>query len=76
MPIFLPPLRERIEDIPEIARHLLTPRSATTRTRKLSLTDMAQRRLANHEWPGNVRELETVWSALPCFPKTARSMST
>jgi Nif-specific regulatory protein len=32
MPLFLPPLRERIEDIPEIARHLLTARSATTRS--------------------------------------------
>mgnify|MGYP003417745617 FL=1 len=57
MPIFLPPLRERIEDIPEIARHLLT-KIGNDQKRKLSLTDLAQRRLANHEWPGNVRELE------------------
>jgi len=57
MPIFLPPLRERIEDIPEIARHLLT-KIGNDQKRKLSLTDMAQRRLANHAWPGNVRELE------------------
>jgi Nif-specific regulatory protein len=57
MPIFLPPLRERIEDIPEIARHLLT-KIGNDQKRKLTLTDMAQRRLANHEWPGNVRELE------------------
>ncbi|MCK6375189.1 MAG: nif-specific transcriptional activator NifA [Zoogloea sp.] len=57
MPLFLPPLRERIEDIPEIARHLLTKIGAEQK-RKLTLTDMAQRRLASHEWPGNVRELE------------------
>jgi Nif-specific regulatory protein len=57
MPIFLPPLRERIEDIPEIARHLLGKISGNQK-RKLALSDMAQRRLANHEWPGNVRELE------------------
>ncbi|KXB31554.1 nif-specific transcriptional activator NifA [Dechloromonas denitrificans] len=57
MPLFLPPLRERIEDIPEIARHLLG-KIGNDQKRKLSLTDMAQRRLANHEWPGNVRELE------------------
>ncbi|MBI4741842.1 MAG: nif-specific transcriptional activator NifA [Betaproteobacteria bacterium] len=57
MPIFLPPLRERIEDIPEIARHLLG-KIGGDQKRKLTLTDMAQRRLANHEWPGNVRELE------------------
>ncbi|NTV71613.1 MAG: nif-specific transcriptional activator NifA [Azonexaceae bacterium] len=57
MPLFLPPLRERIEDIPEIARHLLT-KIGNDQKRKLKLTDMANRRLASHEWPGNVRELE------------------
>ncbi len=57
MPIFLPPLRERIEDIPEIVRHLLG-KIGQEQKRKLSLSDMAQRRLANHDWPGNVRELE------------------
>ena len=57
MPLFLPPLRERIEDIPEIARHLLTKIGADQK-RKLTLSDMAQRRLASHDWPGNVRELE------------------
>jgi len=57
MPLFLPPLRERIEDIPEIARHLLG-KIGGNQKRKLTLTDMAQRRLAQHEWPGNVRELE------------------
>jgi Nif-specific regulatory protein len=57
MPLFLPPLRERIEDIPEIARHLLT-KIGSDQKRKLTLTDMANRRLASHDWPGNVRELE------------------
>lgn len=58
MPLFLPPLRERIEDIPEIARHLLS-KIGNDQKRKLSLTDLAQRRLVSHEWPGNVRELES-----------------
>jgi Nif-specific regulatory protein len=57
MPLFLPPLRERIEDIPEIARHLLG-KIGNDQKRKLKLTDMANRRLASHDWPGNVRELE------------------
>lgn len=57
MPLFLPPLRERIEDIPDIARHLLG-KIGNDQRRKLNLTDMAVRRLASHEWPGNVRELE------------------
>ncbi|MGE5489985.1 MAG: nif-specific transcriptional activator NifA [Actinomycetota bacterium] len=57
MPIFLPPLRERIEDIPDIARLLLT-KIGNSQKRKLVITDAALRRLANHVWPGNVRELE------------------
>ena len=57
MPIFLPPLRERIEDIPEIARHLLG-KIGQSQERKLSMSDAALRRLAHHTWPGNVRELE------------------
>ncbi len=57
MPLFLPPLRERIEDIPEIARYLIG-KIGTEQQRKLTLSDMATRRLASHAWPGNVRELE------------------
>ena len=57
MPLFLPPLRERIEDIPEIARHLLNKIGSDQR-RKLVLSETAMRRLASHDWPGNVRELE------------------
>ncbi len=57
MPILPPPLRERMEDLPEIARHLLE-RLSGIQSRPLTLTAAAQRRLAEHAWPGNVRELE------------------
>ncbi len=57
MPLYLPPLRERLEDIPDICRHLLT-KVGNVQKRKLTITDSALRRLANYEWPGNVRELE------------------
>jgi len=57
MPILPPPLRERMEDLPEIARFLLE-RLGGIQSRPLSLTAAAQRRLAQHSWPGNVRELE------------------
>jgi Nif-specific regulatory protein len=57
MPILPPPLRERMEDLPEIARHLLD-RLGGVQARPLTLTAAAQRRLAQHPWPGNVRELE------------------
>jgi Nif-specific regulatory protein len=57
MPLYLPPLRDRMEDIPEIARFLVEKVSAS-QGRQLSLTDAALRILMHHDWPGNVRELE------------------
>ncbi|MBK8184426.1 MAG: nif-specific transcriptional activator NifA [Candidatus Competibacteraceae bacterium] len=57
MPIFMPALRERSEDIPDLARFLVT-RISKQQSRKLSITDSAIRVLMRHSWPGNVRELE------------------
>ena len=57
MPILLPPLRERPEDVPEIARFLAN-RLGELQGRRLSLSDAAIRRLTQYAWPGNVRELE------------------
>lgn len=57
MPLYLPPLRERMEDIPDIARFLVE-KVGTKQGRSLSLTDTALRVLMHHDWPGNVRELE------------------
>ena len=57
MPINLPPLRERLEDIPEIARHLVS-RLGKAQGRPLAISDSAVRRLTQYGWPGNVRELE------------------
>ncbi|HKQ19065.1 MAG TPA: sigma-54 dependent transcriptional regulator, partial [Candidatus Eisenbacteria bacterium] len=56
--IRLPPLRERREDIPGLARHFLV--RATSRYGKQidGFTDEALRALTDHAWPGNVRELE------------------
>jgi len=57
MPIVLPPLRERPEDVPDLA-HFLTQRLAEMQGRRLTLSDAATRRLTQYGWPGNVRELE------------------
>jgi len=57
MPIYLPALRERMEDIPDIARFLVD-KIARQQARPLALTDAALRVLMHHDWPGNVRELE------------------
>ena len=54
--IGLPPLRERLEDLPLIARHFLA-QYAKREGRKLSITDAAIDVLRSYHWPGNVREL-------------------
>jgi Nif-specific regulatory protein len=57
MPILLPPLRERPEDVPELARHLAA-RIGEAQGRPVTLSETALRRLVQYPWPGNVRELE------------------
>ena len=57
MPIYMPALSERIEDIPDLARFLVA-KIAKTQGRELEITDSAVRALMRHDWPGNVRELE------------------
>jgi len=57
MPIQMPALRERIEDVPELAKFLVD-KIANQQGRDLSITDSALRVLMRHDWPGNVRELE------------------
>ena len=57
MPIALPPLRERQEDIAELA-HFLVRKIAHGQGRTLRISDGAIRLLMEYSWPGNVRELE------------------
>jgi transcriptional regulator with GAF, ATPase, and Fis domain len=60
-PIALPPLRERLEDLPLLASALLQRLAARLgRAVPASLDRRALARLAAHSWPGNVRELENV----------------
>jgi two-component system response regulator HydG len=59
VPIRLPPLRERREDVPLLAAHFLQRYNQRTGDRKV-LTPLALERLAGHDWPGNVRELENM----------------
>ncbi|TAN47569.1 MAG: nif-specific transcriptional activator NifA [Methylococcaceae bacterium] len=58
MPILMPPLRERLEDLPELAQFLLARISREQGGRPLELKESAIRLLMRHDWPGNVRELE------------------
>ncbi len=57
IPIELPPLRERLEDVAELANHF-AKRFCAQSGRSLAISEKAMRLLENYSWPGNVRELE------------------
>ena len=59
-PIHIPPLRDRIDDIPLLADHMLRHYSALHGKRIPGFTPKAYSALRNHHWPGNVRELENL----------------
>jgi len=59
VPIRLPPLRERAEDIPELVNHFLAQATAEGLPWK-SMQSGAMQRLKEYRWPGNVRELENL----------------
>ena len=58
IPVQLPPLRERREDIPLLVQHFLQKLSAETGRPALTISQDALRRLMAHPWPGNIRQLE------------------
>ncbi len=58
IPIQLPPLRERREEILSLARHFLARWNAELDGRVLGWSDAVEQWLLEHPWPGNVRELE------------------
>jgi DNA-binding NtrC family response regulator len=60
IPIHLPPLRERREDIPLLAKHFLKKICTDMRRPQLEITQEAVRTLEDYNWPGNVREMENV----------------
>jgi two-component system nitrogen regulation response regulator NtrX len=60
IPFFVPPLRERKEDIPLLARYFLKDFAAAYGRRSREITDDAIQTLARYSWPGNVRELRNV----------------
>jgi DNA-binding NtrC family response regulator len=60
LPIFIPPLRERREDIPKLAYHFLRIYCREMGRRIQGFSDEALEALINHDWPGNVRQLKNV----------------
>ncbi len=81
-PIQVPPLRERKEDIPLLAAHILARRRGAAKSfaggeapYPTQITAKALQRLMSYEWPGNIRELENVLSraAILCDGEMIRS---
>jgi two-component system, NtrC family, nitrogen regulation response regulator NtrX len=71
IPFYVPPLRERQEDIPLLARHFLKEISATYSRRSKDITDDAVEALMRYSWPGNVRELRNVIERMIIMNPTA-----
>jgi transcriptional regulator with GAF, ATPase, and Fis domain len=59
-PITVPPLRERCEDIPELALHFLAQCGKRAGKNVTCIDDDAMARLKSYSWPGNIRQLENV----------------
>ncbi len=58
VPIHLPPLRERKEDIPFLLEHFLKKYNKKTRKNIKGVSEAAMKALLDYDWPGNIRELE------------------
>jgi DNA-binding NtrC family response regulator len=58
IPIEIPPLRERLEDVPLLVNHFLQKYAAHSGTEAKKIDNKAMERLGRYTWPGNVRELE------------------
>jgi two-component system response regulator AtoC len=65
--IKVPPLRERLDDLPLLAEHFLGTYTAKYRKNSLRLSDRAVEALSRYDWPGNVRELESVMERAVLF---------
>jgi NtrC-family two-component system response regulator AlgB len=60
VPLTLPPLRERTDDVVPLAEHWLRVSSLRHKRSQLSFSPAALQSLAHHDWPGNLRELRNV----------------
>ena len=74
IPFFVPPLRERKEDIPLLARYFLKDFAQTYGRRSREITDDAIETLTRYAWPGNIRELRNVIERIVIMNPTASKL--
>ena len=70
IPIWIPPLRDRREDIPLLIEHFLNKYNRKFNRQLKGLTPSAHTVLVNYNWPGNVRELENIIERLVAIGET------
>ena len=73
--ISLPPLAERVEDVPDLARHFLEETCQREGIRSAVLTPCAMEVLKNYSWPGNVRQLKNIIESSLIFCSNAGQVS-
>jgi two-component system nitrogen regulation response regulator NtrX len=74
VPFYVPPLRERREDIPLLARHFLREFSTQYSRRTKEMADEAIEVLTRYSWPGNVRELRNIIERIVIMNPTAHKL--
>jgi DNA-binding NtrC family response regulator len=67
VPIHIPPLRERHEDIPLLAEHFIAKFNDRLKKEITAVTPEAIERLVAYQWPGNIRELENLMERTMLF---------
>ena len=75
IPVYIPPLRERKEDILPLAEHILNRLNKENATKK-GLSSELQERLLSYDWPGNIRELSNVVERLYVFSGNDNTLGT
>ena len=70
IPLLVPPLRERKEDIPLLVNHFTKEFSLEEEGKQKTITDDALEVLMSHDWPGNVRELKNIIERLTIMTAT------
>lgn len=75
IPLKIPPLRDRKDDIPLLAGHFLREFSAKEGNVRKTITDDAMAILMDHDWPGNVRELKNIVERLAIMTSSDSSIT-
>jgi two-component system response regulator AtoC len=72
LPLTIPPLRERMEDVPPLVEHFIRLNNVRLGMQHTSITQEAMRLMMDYPWPGNVRELENTIEHAMVLSETAQ----